>query len=128
WNALMISAFAKAAQVLDDQRYLAAAQRATAFVLNRMYDAESSRLLRRFRDGEAAIHGFLDDYAFMIAALLDLYEADFNPEHIATAMKLTAKMRELFEDPASGGFFSTMTGDSSLVLRMKDDYDGAEPS
>jgi uncharacterized protein len=128
WNALMISAFAKAAQILDDTRYLAAAQRAARFILTRMYDPASNVLQRRFREGEAAIHGFLDDYAFFIAALLDLYEADFDPGHLETALVLAAKMRELFEDPEAGGFFTTAGQDSSLVLRMKDDYDGAEPS
>jgi uncharacterized protein len=128
WNALMISAFAKAAQILDEPRYLNAAQRATAFILSRMRDPAAGTLLRRYRDGEAAIAGFLDDYAFFIAALLDLYEADFDPDHIETALALASKMRARFEDPDAGGFFSTAQGDSSLVLRMKDDYDGAEPS
>ena len=128
WNALMISAFAKAAQVLDEPRYLTAAQRALDFILSRMYNADSGVLLRRFRDGDAAIPGFLDDYAFMIAALLDLYEADFEPKRIQMAIQLASKMRELFEDPATGDFFNTEAGDAALVLRMKDDYDGAEPS
>jgi uncharacterized protein len=128
WNGLMISAFAKAAQILDDSRYLAGAQRAAGFILSRMYDAPTGVLQRRYRDGEAAIDGFLDDYAFLIAALLDLYEADFDPAHIESALRLAAKMRALFEDPSDGSFFSTAAGDSSLVLRMKDDYDGAEPS
>ncbi|HEX5226076.1 MAG TPA: thioredoxin domain-containing protein [Bryobacteraceae bacterium] len=128
WNGLMISAFAKAAQVLDDRRYLTAAQRAAEFILTRMYDAASGILLRRYRDGDAAIPGFLDDYAFFIGALLDLYEADFDARHVETAARLLDKTRELFEDPADGAFFSSAAGDSSLVLRMKDDYDGAEPS
>jgi uncharacterized protein len=128
WNGLMISAFAKGAQILDDARYLTAAQRAAGFILTRMYDAKSGVLLRRYRDGDAAIAGFLDDYAFFIGALLDLYEADFDPRHIETAIQLTGKMRELFEDATGGAFFSTAAGDSNLVLRMKDDYDGAEPS
>ena len=128
WNALMISAFAKAALALDEPRYLAAAQRASIFILTRMYDAASGELQRRFRAGESAIHGFLDDYAFFIAALLDLYEADFDPRHLDTALTLAAKMRELFEDSERGAFFTTAGQDASLVLRMKDDYDGAEPS
>jgi uncharacterized protein YyaL (SSP411 family) len=128
WNALMISAFAKAAQILDEPRYLAAAQRAAAFILTRMYDPATCILQRRFREGESAIPGFLDDYAFFVAALLDLYEADFNPEHLETALAIAAKMRQLFEDPRAGAFFTTAGEDSSLVLRMKDDYDGAEPS
>ncbi len=128
WNGLMISAFAKAAQVLDEPRYLAAAQRATQFVLSKMYDPRAKTLLRRYRDAEAAIPGFLDDYAFFIAALLDLYEADFDPSHIELALDLASTMQKLFEDPSNGAFFSTAAGDSSLVLRLKDDYDGAEPS
>jgi uncharacterized protein len=128
WNGLMISAFAQGAKVLDDPRYLEAAQRAASFILTRMYDAGSGILQRRFRDGDAAIAGFLDDYAFFIGALLDLYEADFDPGHIEFASQISGKLRELFEDPAGGAFFSTAAGDSSLVLRMKDDYDGAEPS
>jgi len=128
WNALMISAFAKAAQALDEPVYLDAAARATEFILSRMYDARTGLLLRRFRDGDAAIQGFLDDYAFLIAALLDLYETDFDPQRIELAIKLAGKMRELFEDPSDGAFFTTAAGDPTLVLRMKDDYDGAEPS
>ena len=128
WNALMISAFAKASQVLEDPRYLEAAQRAAQFITSRMYDAGSGTLLRRYREGEAAIAGFLDDYAFLIAALLDLYEADFDAGRIELALALASKMQELFEDRAQGAFFSTAAGDNSLVLRLKDDYDGAEPS
>jgi uncharacterized protein len=128
WNALMISAFAKAAAVLDEPRYLTAAQRAANFILSRMYHAPSATLKRRYRDGESAIDGFLDDYAFLIAAMLDLYDADFNPSHLESAITLTNRMRDLFEDTAHGAFFTTVAGDTSLVLRMKDDYDGAEPS
>jgi len=128
WNGLMISAFAKAAQALDEPRYLIAAQRATSFILSRMYDQNTGILLRRFRDGDAAIPGFLDDYAFVTAALLDLYEADFNTAHLQHAITLTATMHELFEDTSGGAFYTTTAGDPSLVLRMKDDYDGAEPS
>jgi uncharacterized protein len=128
WNGLMISAFAKGAQVLDEPRYLQAAQRATEFILTRMYDTSSGILLRRYRDGDAAIPAFLDDYAFFIGALLDLYEAGFDPRHVETALRLADKMRELFEDSSEGAFFSAAAGDSNLVLRMKDDYDGAEPS
>jgi uncharacterized protein YyaL (SSP411 family) len=128
WNGLMISAFAKAAQALGEPAYLNAATRATEFILSRMYDAHTGLLLRRYREGEAAIPGFLDDYAFLIAGLLDLYQMDFDPQRIELAITLAGKMRELFEDPSDGAFFTTAAGDPSLVLRMKDDYDGAEPS
>lgn len=128
WNGLMISAFAKAGAVLDEPRYLAAAERAAQFVLTEMRDAENGVLLRRYRAGDAAIPGFLDDYAFFVQALLDLYEANFDASLLAHAETLTRKMLALFEDPEDGGFYSTAAGDSSLVLRIKDDYDGAEPS
>jgi hypothetical protein len=85
-------------------------------------------LLRRFRDGEARIPGFLDDYALFAQALLDLYEAQFERHHLELAVRLTEKQRELFEDRENGAFFSTTAGDASLLLRVKEDYDGAEPS
>jgi uncharacterized protein YyaL (SSP411 family) len=128
WNGLMISAFARGAQVLGDARYLEAARAAAGFILERMYDGTSGRLRRRFRDGEAAIGGFLDDYAFFVQGLLDLYEAGFEVEHLETAIRLTRTMVAEFEDRTAGGFFSTAAGDGSAVLRLKDDYDGAEPS
>ncbi len=128
WNALMISAFAKGAQILGDPIYAAAARNATQFVLRHMYDPASVGLLRRFREGEAAIPAFLDDYAFLIEALLDRYETDFDTYHLELAAQLARKMCELFEDRDAGGFFSTTEGDANLIMRMKDDYDGAEPS
>jgi uncharacterized protein YyaL (SSP411 family) len=124
----MISAFAKGAQILDEPRYGLAARRAADFILSRMYDAETGTLLRRYREGDAAIPGFLDDYAFFAQALLDLYETEFQAGDLAMAIKLTGKMVEAFGDRENGGFFATPEGDVNLVLRMKDDYDGAEPS
>jgi uncharacterized protein YyaL (SSP411 family) len=85
-------------------------------------------LLRRYREGEAAIPAFLDDYAFFTQALLDLYETQFDPSHLRMAIGLAEQMRVRFEDPEHGGFFSSQAGDESLVMRVKDDYDGAEPS
>jgi uncharacterized protein len=126
WNGLMISTFARAAQVLDDPSYATAARRAAEFFTSTMWNG--TVLLRRYRDGEAAIAGFLDDYAFLAQALLDLYETDFDPTHLDTAIVITERMLTLFEDGEAGAFFSTAEGDSELVLRMKDDYDGAEPS
>ncbi len=93
-----------------------------------MYSAETGYLMRRYRQGEAAIPGFLDDYALVAQGLLDLYEAQFDLRHLQLAVRLTEKQRELFEDRKHGGFFSTDARDSSLVMRMKEDYDGAEPS
>ncbi len=126
WNGLMISAFAKGAQVLGDERYLSAARRGADFILAEMFNGTT--LLRRFRDGEAGIAGFLDDYAFFAQALLDLYEASFEFQYLKAARTLTDRMIELFVDLEDGGFFSSAAGDESLVIRMKEDYDGAEPS
>jgi uncharacterized protein YyaL (SSP411 family) len=122
----MISAFAKGGIILNEPRYLDAAKRAADFVLSDMQ--KDGVLLRRWRQGEAAIPGFLDDYAFFAQGLLDLYEASFDTKYLDAAVELTAKMRELFEDTTAGAFYSTAEGDTSLVMRIKEDYDGAEPS
>jgi uncharacterized protein YyaL (SSP411 family) len=128
WNALMISAFALGARVLGEPKYGEAAKRAARFVLEKLYDASSGVLLRRYRGGDAAIPAFLDDYANFVAALLDLYEMDFDIQWVERARVLARRMVELFEDRERGGFFSTAAGDRNLLLRIKEDYDGAEPS
>jgi uncharacterized protein YyaL (SSP411 family) len=128
WNGLMISAFAKGGAVLDDARYAEAARRAAEFVIGHLYDAPSGTLLRRYRAGDAAIPGFLDDYAMFVQGLLDLYEAQFDRRHLELAVRLTETQMKLFEDTESGAFFSTAADDHRLVLRVKEDYDGAEPS
>lgn len=130
WNGLMIGAFATAAAALGRDIYLEAARRAAAFIRETMWDAKTGTLLRRYRDGEAAIGGFLDDYAFLIRGLLDLYQADFDNAHLDLAVALAERMCVLFEDKEHGGFFTTAegSGDRRALARMKDDYDGAEPA
>ncbi len=128
WNGLMISALAKGYVVLSEPRYLAAAQKAAAFLLSTMYDAKSGLLLRRFCDQEPAVPAFIDDYAFFAGALLDLFETTFDPSYLETAVNLARGGFEQFEDIEQGGFFSTVGNASDLLLRIKDDYDGAEPS
>jgi uncharacterized protein len=128
WNGMMISALALGGAVLDEPRYAAAARRAADFVLGRLLQPETGQLLRRYREGEAAIPGFLEDYALFTQALLDLYEAQFDRRDLEWAARLAEKQSALFEDSAGGGFFHSPAGDSSLVLRLKEDYDGAEPS
>jgi uncharacterized protein YyaL (SSP411 family) len=128
WNALMISAFAKGAQALGEDRYADAARGAAKFLRDRLWDETRGVLLRRFRDGESAIDGFLDDYAFSILAFLDLYETGFDAADFHFAVRLAERAVELFEDRENGGLFSTAAGAENLVLRLKDDYDGAEPS
>ena len=128
WNGLMISAFALGGAVLGEPRYAEAARRAASFLIARMWDPEKRILKRRYRAGDAAISAFLDDYALFAQAMLDLYEAQFDLRQLELAIRLTERMQELFEDTTAGGFFSSGAGDASLVLRVKEDYDGAEPS
>jgi len=128
WNGLMISAFSKGAQALGEDRYTDAAAAAAKFVRDRLWVESRGVLLRRFRDGESAIDGFLDDYAASILGFLDLYETRFERADFVFAVKLAERAIELFEDREQGGFFSTGEGAENLVLRLKDDYDGAEPS
>ena len=126
WNGLMISAFAKGGFILKEERYVHAAKSSADFILTNMYN--NGILLRRWRQGDAAIPGFLDDYAFFVQGLLDLYEASFDRKYLQAADELTSKMCDLFEDKEGGAFYSTAEGDPSLVMRIKEDYDGAEPS
>ena len=124
----MISAFARAAQVLDDPDYHTAATRAATFIRDHLYRETDWTLLRSYLDGASAIEGFADDYAYLIQGLLDLYETGFDPQWIAWAAKLQTRQDELFWDPQAGGYFSTCGQDAHILLRSKEDYDGAEPS
>ncbi len=128
WNGLMISAFARASRVLDDPTYLEDARRAADFLRQHLYREADGILLRSYREGPAAVEGFADDYAFLIQGLLDLYEAGFDPAHLAWAEQLQSKQDALFLDPQAGGYFSTSERDASVLLRLKEDHDGAEPS
>jgi uncharacterized protein YyaL (SSP411 family) len=127
WNAQMISALATGYLALGDDTYLAAAQKAFQWIWSTLFNAENNQLWRRFCDGEAAIAAFLDDYAFLGHAALTLFEATGQPSYLDKALLLAGQISARFEDPA-GGFFSTEAGAADLLLRMKDDYDGAEPS
>jgi hypothetical protein len=126
WNGMMISSFAKGAQILGEERYAQAARAAVDFLRRHLWDDQRQILRRRYREGESAIDGFLDDYAYVGLALLDLYETTFEARDFAWAVTLAERAIELFEDRESGGFFSTL--DDGALLRLKDDYDGAEPS
>jgi len=128
WNGLMISAYARAAQILDEPRYVEAAQRAAKFVRANLYDEKSKLLFRNYREGRSAIEGFADDYAFVIQGLLDLYEASFDVEWLKFAIELQTTQDRLFFDEKAGGYFSTSGKDKSVVLRLKDDNDSAEPA
>jgi len=124
WNGLMITGFARAFQVLQEPRYLRAAQRAASFLQQNLY---GRRLLRSYREGPGMTCGFAEDYAFLIQGLLDLYEADFDVRWLQWAEELQVQMNALFADP-KGGYFSTEEGAPDILFRLKEDHDGAEPS
>jgi uncharacterized protein len=128
WNGMMISAFAKGARILQEPRYELAARGAIDFLRNTLWREPDATLLRRYRDGDSAIEGFLDDYAFLTLALIDMFETTFDAADLAWATRLAERASELFEDREQGGFFSTQAAKTDLVLRLKDDYGGAEPS
>ena len=127
WNGLMISSFSFAWRVLEEPKYLQAAQKAADFILKQMKRPDG-RLLHRYREGEAVIPAYLEDYAFLIHGLLDLYEASFNPKYLAEAKQLCHQMIQLFWDDAGGGFYLTGKDSETLLLRPKEVYDGAIPS
>ncbi|MBI4226697.1 MAG: thioredoxin domain-containing protein, partial [Candidatus Omnitrophica bacterium] len=126
WNGLMIGALSYGAQVLDEPRYAQAARDAAVFLLDRMQ--LNGRLLHRYRDGEASIPAFLDDYAFLGWGLLDLYEATFEVRWLAKAQRLTREMVTLFWDAKAGGLFLSGEHNERLVAQTKELYDGALPS
>jgi hypothetical protein len=124
----MISAYARAAQILDEPRYLKSATLATNFVRAHLWDDSKKTLYRSYREGRGRVEGFADDYAFVIHGLLDLYEASFDIEWLKFAIELQETQDRLFFDGKNGGYFSTSGKDESVVLRMKDDNDSAEPA
>ena len=128
WNGLMISAYARAAQVLDEPRHLESARRAANFVRANLWDESKKTLYRSYRGGRSDVEGFADDYAFVIQGLLDLYGASFDIEWLKFAIELQETQDRLFFDEKNGGYFSTSGKDESVVLRMKDDNDSAEPA
>ncbi len=128
WNGLAISAFARAYQALDDPQYLSAATDAAEFILAKLYDPATRKLNRRYREGETRYDGQLDDYAFFVLGLLDLYEADLDIRWLQLAVRLTEKQIEIFYDQKNGGFFDTPGTDPNLLIRTREDYDGAEPA
>lgn len=127
WNGLMISAMAVAGQAFGKQQYVEAATRAASFIRLHLVD-ENERLLKRYREGDAAHPATLEDYAFLIGGLIDLYEATFDVEHLQWAIELEGQMRAHFEDPARGGFYLSADDGEDLFIRTKESYDGAIPS
>jgi hypothetical protein len=132
WNGLMIAAFARAARVLPDSpsaaAYLHAARRAAEFIRTTMWDAGPRRLLRRYRAGEAGIEGYAEDYAFLIFGLLELFQSSGDTSLLEWVQALQAGQDERFWDGREGAWFSTTDQDPTVLLRLKEDYDGAEPA
>nr|MDO8081017.1 thioredoxin domain-containing protein [Candidatus Freyarchaeota archaeon] len=127
WNGLMIAALAKAAQAFDESKYLDAAGKAANFILAKMRDSEGW-LYHRYREDETAILGFLDDYAFFIYGLIELYEASFETKYLLEAVALTEYLLEHFWDEKNGGFYFASDDAENVLVRRKEIYDGAYPS
>jgi uncharacterized protein YyaL (SSP411 family) len=127
WNGLMIAAFAKAAQAFDEPEYAQAARRAAEFVFKNLHSPEG-RLLHRYRDGQAAMQANLDDYAFLIWGMIELYETSFDLKDLDAALELNQEVIRRFWDDRSGGFYFTAEDGENLLVRQKEIYDGAIPS
>ena len=127
WNGLMIAALARGGAVLGEADFTAAAVKAVDFIYSKLMRSDG-RLLARYRDGEAAYPGYLDDYAFMVWGLLELYATTFAAEYLSKTLALTEEAVKLFWDPAGGGFFFYGDDAEQLIARPKEVYDGAMPS
>ncbi len=127
WNGLMVAALAKGAQALNEPKYAQAAMRAADFVLNTLRQKDGS-LLKRYRQGEAAIPGHLDDYTYFVWGLIDLYEATFEVKYLKTAVELNKLMIDDFRDEKGSGFFFSGKRNEQLIAQTKEIYDGATPS
>jgi uncharacterized protein YyaL (SSP411 family) len=127
WNGLMIAALAKGARVLDEPHYAEAAKGALDFILENMRNTDG-RLLHRYRDGQAALPASVDDYAFLIWGMTELYETTFEVRYLRTALKLNDDLLKHFWDEKAGGFYFTADDAEKLLVRQKDIYDGAIPS
>jgi uncharacterized protein YyaL (SSP411 family) len=129
WNGLTIAAFARAARVLEaGGPFLADAERAAGFLRARLWRPADETLLRRFRQGDAAVDGYAEDYAYLVFGLLELFQAGGDPSWLDWALTLQRRLDERFWDAADGGWYSTTGTDPSVLLRLKEEYDGAEPA
>ena len=128
WNGLMLGAMARAGAVLDEDAYRAAAEKNLAFLKARLWDAKPRTLYHRWRDGERDNVQLLEGYAFLLAGVIELYETTLNAEHLDFAIALAETMLARFYDTENGGFWQSAADAKDLILRVKEDYDGAEPS
>jgi uncharacterized protein YyaL (SSP411 family) len=127
WNGLMIAALAKGSQVIGDERFVTAAEKAAAFVLEKLCTT-SGRLLRSYHLGEASVPAFLEDYAFFTLGLTELYQTTGKSAYLNDALRLTGEMTILFRDEAQGGFFDTGSDAEEVLVRMKSSHDDVIPS
>ena len=127
WNGLMISALARAGGYLQEEQYLTAARRGADFVFSRLYDPWNRVLRKRAREGEVGINAHLEDYAFLASGFLDLYEVTGEIAWFRGAIRFADDMVAGFWDGNEGGFFTTDGQDTSVLVRLKEQYDGAEP-
>ena len=128
WNGLMLGAMARAYAVLGDERYLAAAEKDLAFIQAKLWDGKTKTLYHRWRDGERDNVQLLESYAFLLSGVIEFYEVTLEPKHLDFAIALAEAMVAKFYDPENGGFWQSTAEAKDLILRVKDDYDGAEPS
>jgi len=128
WNGLMLGAMARAYVVLGDELYRAAAEKNAGFLQSKLWDSKTKTLYHRWREGERDNVQLLEGYAFLLSGVIDLYEATLQPKHLDFAIALAESMLAKFYDAENGGFWQSGAGAKDLILRVKEDYDGAEPS
>jgi len=128
WNGLMLGAFARASVVLGDEKYRVAAEQNLSFIREKLWDQKTQTLFHRWRDGERDNVQLLEGCACLLDGVIQLYEATLAPRHLDFAIELAGAMLAKFYDDANGGFWQSLAGMNDLILRVKDDYDGAEPS
>ena len=128
WNGLMLGAFARAGIILGEKKYLVAAGKNLRFIREKLWDEKAKSLFHRWRDGARDQVELLEGYAFQLAGVLELYEATLDSAHLDFAIQLAESLLAKFYDAANGGFWQSLGSAGDLILRVKDDYDGAEPS
>ena len=127
WNGLMLGAIARASAVLGDDSYLAAAEKNLSFLKKNMWDSEKKRLYHRWRDGARDDAQIFDTHAYLLSGIVELYGVTLNTEYLGFAIEVADRMIDAFYDDKAGGFYQS-TGTKDLIIRLKEDYDGAEPS
>jgi uncharacterized protein YyaL (SSP411 family) len=128
WNGLMISAMAKGFRCTGDSRYLHGATGSALFLEKNLLNTNDKTLFRRYREGEANFQGQLEDYAFLVQGLIDLYGTSFDSHWLELAVEITTRQIALFNDENQGAFFDSPVTAENVLVRMRNDYDGAEPA